>query len=167
MADNRISQLHFFFRNRNCETIAFKMEQTKSTSIIFNNGESLASEFIEFCPPILRIKIFKIFPAEFVTIKKFDEIFQCNGIYYGFINDQVYVYAQHEIQPEAPWSRFRCLCKQEIVNCFGKKLFLLFKWLEEDFVLSIFKEDQSLLIVARCFNTWVETSTTSFLGYKT
>lgn len=103
-------------------------KKLKITPILFNNGESLLSEFISFCPPIVRIKLFELYPTELMIIEEFDEIFKYNDIYYSFFGKKAYIGAQ-EATTEDLWFEFnqyeygtrKPTSLREISNCFGQK----------------------------------------------
>lgn len=128
-------------------------KKLKITPILFNNGESLLSEFISFCPPIVRIKLFELYPTELMIIEEFDEIFKYNDIYYSFFGKKAYIGAQ-EATTEDLWFEFnqyeygtrKPTSLREISNCFGQKLFIIMKHDFEELILTIIKEDQSVLI---------------------
>lgn len=124
-------------------------KRIKITPILFNNGENLASEFIAFCPPILRIKIFKCYPTEYIIIKEFHEIFKYNDVYYGFCNDKAYLYGRNEIQAKFPWNYYRDVSLKEIRNCYGKKIFIILKSYYEDCILTVIRENQSVFTFTR------------------
>lgn len=126
-------------------------KKIKITPILFSYGENLASEFIAFCPPISRLKIFKSYPTEYIIIKEFDVVFEYDNILYGFINNEAFFVEENDQGFIKPGFQGGILLEQinlkEIVDCYGKKLFIVFKNFKNVyFLLTILQADSSVFI---------------------